>query len=46
MEKGIMSIKTKGNKPTKLPKTYRELCDLLLPRKIHDEAELEAAQAS
>ena len=28
----------------KLPKTYRELCGLLMPRKIHDDAELEAAR--
>jgi len=26
------------------PKTYRELCGLLMPRKIHNVAELEAAQ--
>jgi len=39
-----MSTKIKGNNPSSLPKTYRELCNLLLPRKIHDDAELEAAQ--
>jgi HTH-type transcriptional regulator/antitoxin HigA len=27
-----------------LPKNYQELCALLMPRKIHDKAELEAAQ--
>jgi antitoxin component HigA of HigAB toxin-antitoxin module len=44
MEKGIMSTKNQGYKAAKLPKTYRELCDLLMPRKIHDDAELGAAQ--
>jgi HTH-type transcriptional regulator/antitoxin HigA len=44
MEKGIMNTKIKGAKKAGLPKTYRELCGLLMPRKIHDEAELEAAQ--
>jgi HTH-type transcriptional regulator/antitoxin HigA len=39
-----MSTKIKTGKTAKLAKTYRELCDLLLPRKIHDDAELEAAQ--
>jgi antitoxin component HigA of HigAB toxin-antitoxin module len=39
-----MSTKIKGNKTATLPKTYRELCGLLMPRKIHDDAELEAAQ--
>jgi len=29
---------------TLLPTTYRELCSLLMPRKIHNETELEAAQ--
>ncbi len=38
-----MSTKTKSI-PLKLPKTYRDLCGLLMPRKIHDDAELEAAQ--
>ncbi|MCE0482624.1 MAG: hypothetical protein LV479_00115 [Methylacidiphilales bacterium] len=37
-----MSTKIKGH--AKLPKTYRELCGLLMPRKIHDDTELEAAQ--
>ncbi len=44
MEKRVMSIKTKGAKSGQLPKSYRELCGLLMPRKIHDDAELEAAQ--
>lgn len=44
MEKGIMSTKIKELKTAKLPRTYRELCDLLMPRKIHDEGELETAQ--
>jgi len=44
MEKGIMSTKSKGDKTAKLPKTYQELCRLLMPRKIHDNTELEAAQ--
>ena len=44
MEERIMSTKIKGDKTAKLPKTYRELCGLLMPRKIHDESELEAAQ--
>ncbi len=39
-----MSTKIKGNKTGRPPKTYRELCDLLMPRKIHDDAELETAQ--
>jgi HTH-type transcriptional regulator/antitoxin HigA len=39
-----MSIKTKGHKTAKLPNTYRELCGLLMPRKIHDDAELAAAR--
>jgi HTH-type transcriptional regulator/antitoxin HigA len=39
-----MSNKLKGTKSAKLPKTYRELCGLLIPRKIHDDAELHAAQ--
>ena len=39
-----MSTRFKGDKTTKLPKTYRELCGLLMPRKIHDVTELEAAQ--
>ena len=39
-----MSAKIKGGKTAKLPKTYRELCGLLMPRKIHDDTELEAAQ--
>ena len=40
-----MSTKTKATKNApRLPKTYRELCGLLLPRKIHDDTELEAAQ--
>jgi len=39
-----MSTKIKSDKTAKLPKNYRELCGLLLPRKIHDDAELEAAQ--
>jgi HTH-type transcriptional regulator/antitoxin HigA len=39
-----MSTKIKGDKAVKLPRTYRELCGLLMPRKIHDDAELEAAQ--
>jgi len=29
---------------TSLPKTYRDLCEVLLHRKIHDGSELEAAQ--
>jgi len=44
MEERVMSIKIKANKTVSLPKTYRELCNLLLPRKIHDDSELEAAQ--
>jgi HTH-type transcriptional regulator/antitoxin HigA len=44
MEKGIMSTKIKGGKTVGLPKTYRELCGLLMPRKIHDDTELEAVQ--
>jgi antitoxin component HigA of HigAB toxin-antitoxin module len=44
MEKGTMSTKIKDAKPSKLPKTYRELCAILMPRKIHDTAELEATQ--
>jgi HTH-type transcriptional regulator / antitoxin HigA len=44
MEKGIMSTKTGATKTARLPKTYRELCGLLLPRKIHDDAELETMQ--
>jgi antitoxin component HigA of HigAB toxin-antitoxin module len=44
MEKGIMNTKSKGARTARLPKTYRELCGLLMPRKIHDGAELEAAQ--
>jgi HTH-type transcriptional regulator / antitoxin HigA len=44
MEKGIMSTKTGPPKTAKLPKTYRELCSLLMPRKIHDDAELETVQ--
>ena len=39
-----MSTKIKGDKTARLPKTYRELCALLMPRKIHDDTELEAAQ--
>jgi HTH-type transcriptional regulator/antitoxin HigA len=39
-----MSAKTKGGKTAGLPKTYRELCGLLMPRRIHDDTELEAAQ--
>lgn len=39
-----MSTKIKGTKTATLPKTYRELCGLLMPRKIHDDAELESAQ--
>lgn len=39
-----MSTKSKGGKAASMPKTYRELCGLHLPRKIHDEAELEATQ--
>jgi HTH-type transcriptional regulator/antitoxin HigA len=39
-----MSTKIKGDKTARLPKTYRELCGLLMPRKIHDDAELGAAQ--
>ena len=39
-----MSTKIKGDKTATLPKTYRELCGLLMPRKIHDDAELETAQ--
>jgi len=38
-----MSTKTKSI-PHKLPKAYRDLCSLLLPRKIHDDAELETSQ--
>ncbi len=38
-----MSTKTKSI-PLKLPKTYHDLCGLLMPRKIHDDFELEAAQ--
>ena len=38
-----MSTKTKGGNAVDLLKTYRELCGLLMPRKIHDEPELEAA---
>jgi HTH-type transcriptional regulator/antitoxin HigA len=39
-----MSTKINGAKTAKLPKTYRELCGLLMPRKIHDDAELDATQ--
>jgi HTH-type transcriptional regulator / antitoxin HigA len=39
-----MSTKIKGGKTASLPKTYRELCGLLMPRKIHDDTELESAQ--
>jgi HTH-type transcriptional regulator/antitoxin HigA len=39
-----MSTKTKGGKTACLPKTYRELCGMLMPRKIHDNTDLEAAQ--
>jgi HTH-type transcriptional regulator/antitoxin HigA len=39
-----MSTKTNDAKTAKSPKTYRELCGLLMPRKIHDDAELDAAQ--
>jgi len=39
-----MSTKIRATKKTVLPKTYRELCGLLMPRKIHDDTELEAAQ--
>lgn len=39
-----MSIKIKSGKTNALPKTYRELCGLLMPRRIHDDTELEAAQ--
>jgi HTH-type transcriptional regulator/antitoxin HigA len=44
MEERVMSTKAKGDSQTKLPKTYRELCGLLMPRKVHDDTELEAAQ--
>jgi len=44
MEKGTMSAKIKAGSTTALPKTYRELCGRLMPRKIHDDAELAAAQ--
>jgi len=44
MEKRPVSTKIKVDKTANLPRSYRELCGLLLPRKIHDEAELEAAQ--
>ena len=44
MEEGAMSTKIKGGKTVRAPKTYRELCGLLMPRKIHDAAELEATQ--
>ena len=39
-----MSTKIKGGKPASPPKTYRELCGVLMPRKIHDDSELEATQ--
>jgi HTH-type transcriptional regulator/antitoxin HigA len=39
-----MSTKVKANRPAPLPKTYRELCAVLMPRKIHDDLELETAQ--
>jgi len=39
-----MSNKIKVAKTARLPKTYRELCGLLMPRKIHDDSELEAEQ--
>ena len=39
-----MSTKSKGEKTAKPPKTYRELCALLMPRKIHDQVDLQAAQ--
>jgi HTH-type transcriptional regulator/antitoxin HigA len=39
-----MSTKSKSDKTARLPEGYLELCGLLMPRKIHDEAELEAAQ--
>ncbi len=39
-----MSVKIKDNKTARLVKSYRELCGLLMPRKIHDETELEATQ--
>ena len=39
-----MSIKTKGGETASLPKTYLELCGLHMPRKIHDDTELEAAR--
>ncbi len=39
-----MTTKIKGDKTLKPPKTYRELCGLLMPRKIHDDSELEATQ--
>ena len=39
-----MSTKIKSDKIAKLPKTYRELCSLLMPRKIHEDTELESAQ--
>jgi HTH-type transcriptional regulator/antitoxin HigA len=39
-----MNTKNKSAKIARLPKTYRELCGLLMPRKIHDDADLEAAQ--
>jgi len=44
MEERPVSTKIKGGKTAALPKTYRVLCGLLMPRKIHDTAELEAAQ--
>ncbi len=44
MERSPMGNKIKGLKTSSLPKTYRELCNLLLPRKIHDDSELEATK--
>jgi antitoxin component HigA of HigAB toxin-antitoxin module len=39
-----MSTKVKAHRPAAPPKTYRELCAVLLPRKIHDDLELDAVQ--
>ena len=39
-----MSNKIKGVGKAHLPKTYRELCALIMPRKIHDDTDLEATQ--
>lgn len=38
-----MTTRTNPKKASALPTTYRDLCGLLMPRKIHDEAELDAA---